>query len=84
MLFYAFPRTILLGIVAGSTAATASLQHITTNFGSNPTNVGFYIYIPANVAASPAVMLQCTIALEQHKHTTAALSMLAWQTNTAS
>lgn len=33
-----------------------SLQQV-TNFGSNPTNVGFYIYVPNNLAASPGIIV---------------------------
>ena len=43
-------------------AMAASLVQI-TNFGSNPTNLGMYEYIPANVSAHPAVLVaihQCT------------------------
>ncbi|KAL4861404.1 Acetylxylan esterase A [Aspergillus spectabilis] len=28
-----------------------------TDFGSNPTNVGFYIYVPENIAANPAIIV---------------------------
>lgn len=33
-----------------------SLQQV-TNFGSNPTNVGFYIYVPNKVVANPGIIL---------------------------
>jgi acetylxylan esterase len=35
----------------------ASLQQITTNFGDNPTNVGFYIYVPDVLAANPPILV---------------------------
>ncbi|OIW24590.1 alpha/beta-hydrolase [Coniochaeta ligniaria NRRL 30616] len=35
----------------------ASLQQITTNFGDNPTKVGFYIYVPDKLAASPPILV---------------------------
>ncbi|KAG6870107.1 hypothetical protein C0992_001011, partial [Termitomyces sp. T32_za158] len=37
-------------------AAASQLQQI-TNFGSNPTNVGIFLYRPPNVAASPALIV---------------------------
>jgi len=35
----------------------ASLQRVTTNFGPNPTNVGFYIYVPDLLKPNPAVVV---------------------------
>lgn len=35
----------------------ASLQQITTNFGDNPTKVGFYIYVPDKLAANPPILV---------------------------
>ncbi|CZR67567.1 related to Feruloyl esterase B [Phialocephala subalpina] len=57
MRFSTLTRGLLALTLIASTAAAASLQQITTNFGSNPTNVGFYIYIPASVTANPAVIV---------------------------
>ncbi|KAI0481966.1 carbohydrate esterase family 1 protein [Xylariaceae sp. FL0804] len=37
-------------------ASAASLQQV-TDFGSNPTNTGMYIYVPDNVSASPAIIV---------------------------
>lgn len=28
-----------------------------TDFGDNPTNVGFYIYVPQNLASNPAIIV---------------------------
>ncbi|KNZ78739.1 putative acetylxylan esterase A [Termitomyces sp. J132] len=39
-----------------SNAAAGQLQQI-SNFGSNPTNVGIYLYRPSNVAASPPLIV---------------------------
>ncbi|KAL2872534.1 acetyl xylan esterase [Aspergillus lucknowensis] len=36
--------------------AVAQLQQI-TDFGDNPTNVGFYIYVPQNLATNPAIVV---------------------------
>lgn len=33
-----------------------SLQQV-TSFGSNPTNVGFYIYVPNNLASNPGIIV---------------------------
>ncbi|KAJ7018385.1 carbohydrate esterase family 1 and carbohydrate-binding module family 1 protein [Mycena alexandri] len=64
----AFPRTLLAstllllwsGLVSG---LTSTLQQI-TNFGTNPTNVGMYVYKPTTVTANPAVIVaihECTV-----------------------
>jgi acetylxylan esterase len=37
--------------------SAASLQKIPTNFGANPTNVGFYIYVPDTLPSKPAVLV---------------------------
>lgn len=34
-------------------ASAASLQKVTTDFGPNPRNVGFYIYVPDEIPAAP-------------------------------
>ncbi|KAK4182706.1 family 1 putative carbohydrate esterase [Podospora australis] len=38
-------------------ASAASLTRIAENFGPNPRNVGFYIYVPDKLAAKPAVLV---------------------------
>ncbi|KAG5342659.1 hypothetical protein C0989_010627 [Termitomyces sp. Mn162] len=43
-------------LTALSSAASSQLQQI-TNFGSNPTNVGIFLYRPPSVAASPALIV---------------------------
>ncbi|KAJ6627700.1 acetyl xylan esterase, partial [Mycena sp. CBHHK59/15] len=54
------PRTLLAsifllwsGVVSG---LTSTLQQV-TNFGSNPTNVGMFVYKPTTVTAKPAVIV---------------------------
>ncbi|KAG5339284.1 hypothetical protein C0989_004967 [Termitomyces sp. Mn162] len=49
-----FVTVAALAIV--SNAAANQLQQL-FNFGSNPTNVGIYLYRPTNVAASPALIV---------------------------
>ncbi|KAJ7025635.1 carbohydrate esterase family 1 and carbohydrate-binding module family 1 protein [Mycena alexandri] len=56
----AFPRTLLAltlllwsGLVSG---LTSTLQQV-TNFGTNPTNVGMFVYKPTTVTAKPAVII---------------------------
>jgi poly(hydroxyalkanoate) depolymerase family esterase len=39
-----------------STAQAASLVQV-TNFGTNPTGLAMYLYVPANVQAKPAILL---------------------------
>ncbi|KAI2620846.1 Alpha/Beta hydrolase protein [Xylaria nigripes] len=36
---------------------TASLEQITEDFGPNPTNAGFYIYVPDQLAANPPILV---------------------------
>ncbi|KAG6901395.1 hypothetical protein C0995_012519 [Termitomyces sp. Mi166 len=43
-------------LTALGNAASGQLQQV-FNFGSNPTNVGIYLYRPPNVAASPALIV---------------------------
>lgn len=47
----------LFTLAASATlAAGASLQQV-TNFGSNPTKIYMYIYVPDKLAANPAVIV---------------------------
>ena len=52
---FAFASLLLLwsGLVAG---LTSTLQQV-TNFGTNPTNVGMYVYKPTSVSSSPALIV---------------------------
>lgn len=56
MLFSSLSKCFL-AVSFAVTAFAASLQQITTNFGSNPTGVGFYIYVPNKVATNPAIIV---------------------------
>lgn len=40
----------------GALAASGQLQQV-TNFGTNPTNVGMFVYKPASVASKPALIV---------------------------
>lgn len=42
--------------LAGASITPGTLSQV-TNFGSNPTNVGFYIYVPRNLAKSPGIVV---------------------------
>ena len=46
----------LVATVFASTARAASLVQV-TNFGTNPTGLAMYLYVPANVQAKPAILL---------------------------
>nr|GAT44249.1 predicted protein [Mycena chlorophos] len=53
----------LLGLATAASALTSSLQQVTSSFGSNPTNVGFYYYKPTTVATKPKLIVaihECT------------------------
>ncbi|ETS75495.1 Feruloyl esterase B [Pestalotiopsis fici W106-1] len=46
-----------LGLLAAATlTSAASLQQV-TSFGSNPTSINFYIYVPDKVATNPAIIV---------------------------
>jgi acetylxylan esterase len=40
-----------LAAVSGANALSSTLQQITANIGSNPNNVGFYLYKPTKLAS---------------------------------
>lgn len=48
---------LFLSLLPSTLAAAGSLQQVTDNFGSNPTNVGFYIYVPAELQTHPPVVV---------------------------
>lgn len=49
--------TIVRNIVAAAALiSAASLQQV-TNFGSNPTSINFYIYVPDKLATNPAIVV---------------------------
>lgn len=43
--------------VLASSAQAASLQQLNVTLADNPTNVGFYIYVPDNLPASPPILV---------------------------
>ncbi|KAL4959102.1 alpha/beta hydrolase family esterase [Aspergillus stella-maris] len=53
--------SILLCALAGNALVvgrqTAGKLSQVTDFGDNPTNVGFYIYVPQNLASNPAIVV---------------------------
>lgn len=49
--------TSLLAFLPTVLGAAGSLQQVTGNFGSNPTNVGFYIYVPSKLQANPPIVV---------------------------
>lgn len=52
----AFPRLNLLALLL-STVQAASLQQLNVTLANNPTNVGFYIYVPDEVSPSPPILV---------------------------
>ncbi|KAL4944563.1 Acetylxylan esterase A [Aspergillus oleicola] len=44
-------------LVVSRQAPTAGQLSQVTDFGDNPTNVGFYIYVPQNLASNPAIVV---------------------------
>jgi poly(3-hydroxybutyrate) depolymerase len=49
--------SFLLLLCAGLVSALTSTLQQVTNFGSNPTNVGMFVYKPTTVTAKPAVIV---------------------------
>ncbi len=47
---------VAVGLTIATPASAASLVQV-TNFGTNPTNLGMYEYVPNNVAAHPAILV---------------------------
>ncbi|KAL4917169.1 Alpha/Beta hydrolase protein [Aspergillus aurantiobrunneus] len=54
VLFYAFTCSAL---ALSRRAPTPGQLTQVTDFGDNPTNVGFYIYVPENLASNPAIIV---------------------------
>ncbi len=56
-----FQHAVLTSLLVGSSVLqlghAASLQMITADFGPNPRNVGFYIYVPDRLAARPPILV---------------------------
>jgi acetylxylan esterase len=52
-----FSSLALLSLLPSVLAAAGPLVQITTNFGLNPTNVGFYIYVPTKLQAKPPILV---------------------------
>ncbi|MDQ1288046.1 MAG: endo,4-beta-xylanase, partial [Actinomycetota bacterium] len=50
------PLVAVLSVATAQPAAAASLTRV-TSFGSNPTNLNMYIYVPDKVAAKPALLV---------------------------
>ncbi|KAK6514626.1 hypothetical protein TWF281_004824 [Arthrobotrys megalospora] len=49
--------TAALACTAEVLGLTSSLQRVTENFGSNPTNIEFYIYVPTTLKTRPAIVV---------------------------
>ncbi|MEV8438003.1 PHB depolymerase family esterase [Actinosynnema sp. NPDC051121] len=50
------PLIVGTALVTAGPASAATLTQI-TNFGTNPTNLGMYLYVPNNVAPQPALLV---------------------------
>jgi len=49
-------KSLLVLASAAGTAFSASLQQV-SSFGTNPTKINMYIYVPDKVATKPAVIV---------------------------
>jgi endo-1,4-beta-xylanase len=61
------PLTAIFTVLGAGPAAAASLTRV-TNFGTNPSNLNMYIYVPDKVAANPALLVAvhyCTGSAQQ-------------------
>ncbi|KAI9155422.1 Acetylxylan esterase A [Paramyrothecium foliicola] len=52
-----FLATFVAAAAAAGLTAAAELQHITEDFGPNPTNVSFYLYVPDSFAAGAPLLV---------------------------
>ncbi len=52
----ALPVVAAVALLTARPAAAASLTQV-TNFGTNPSNLNMYVYVPNNVAARPALLV---------------------------
>jgi poly(hydroxyalkanoate) depolymerase family esterase len=50
------PLMVGTALVTAGPASAATLTRV-TNFGTNPTNLGMYVYVPDNVAPQPALLV---------------------------
>ena len=57
LVIVAFAAGAVSAVTTKPAHAASSLVQITANFGANPTNLGFYIYVPINVAPHPAILV---------------------------
>lgn len=57
MVFSALLNLLVLSLAAVCVNAAAGTLQRVTNFGSNPTNVGMYVYRPSNVQSRPALIV---------------------------
>ena len=52
----ALPLTALTAVIGAQSASAATLTRV-TGFGSNPSNLNMYVYVPNNVSARPALLV---------------------------
>jgi acetylxylan esterase len=52
--------TVLSGLAAIATTANGALVRV-NDFGPNPTNLQMNVYVPARVAAKPAIILAVSL-----------------------
>ncbi len=50
------PLTVTVAFLTAGSAAAATLTRV-TDFGTNPTNLGMYVYAPDSLAAKPALLV---------------------------
>ena len=53
----------VLGLLAAAPVAFAAKLEKVADFGSNPTKINMYIYVPDKVAAKPAVIVAVRCSL---------------------
>lgn len=57
-----FSKLLALAVSA-TPVLSASLQAV-SNWGSNPTNLQFYIYVPDKLATNPAIIVGVSLPVE--------------------
>ena len=51
------PLVVMVTVLATPSPAPAATLTRVTNFGANPTNLNMYLYVPANLASRPALLV---------------------------
>lgn len=57
LLVFALLLTLLNSTFSSAAISRGVFSQVTDYWGSNPTNTGFYIYVPRNLASNPGIVV---------------------------